>query len=76
MAALWKTCLCRFGLVHKSFYTPIAATNLVSKRSYKARWVAPTLRELKRRKDIENDKQGGEKIFHRSTFLEWFAYHS
>nr|CAG4646587.1 EOG090X0DYO [Macrothrix elegans] len=34
-------------------------------------WVAPTLRELKRRKDIENERNGGEKIFHRSTFLEW-----
>ncbi|XP_060864856.1 large ribosomal subunit protein mL44 [Metopolophium dirhodum] len=31
------------------------------------RWLAPTLRELKRRKDI----QGPEKPVHRKTFLEW-----
>ena len=45
--------------------------NLVPKRHYKPKWVAPTLRELKKRKDAEIDKNNGEKIFHRSTFLEW-----
>nr|CAG4642056.1 EOG090X0DYO [Eurycercus lamellatus] len=29
------------------------------------------MREIKRRKDIESERNGGEKIFHRSTFLEW-----
>lgn len=32
------------------------------------------MRELKRRKDIENDRAGGEKIYHRSTFLEWYVH--
>ena len=45
--------------------------NLVPKRHYKPKWVAPTLRELKKRKDAEIEKNHGEKIFHRSTFLEW-----
>nr|CAG4647418.1 EOG090X0DYO [Megafenestra aurita]SVE92663.1 EOG090X0DYO [Megafenestra aurita] len=71
MAALWRTCLCRLGVTHKSIYTPIAATNVIPKRNFKAKWVAPTLKELKRRKDVETIRNGGEKIFHRSTFLEW-----
>ena len=75
MAALWKTCQClRFGLAYKSIYTSQSAVNLITKRNFKAKWVAPTLRELKRRKCIENDKDGGEKIFHRSTFLEWYMF--
>ena len=73
MAALWKTCQClRLGVVHKSLYPPNSISNLLSRRNYKPKWVAATLREVKRRKDIETDS-GGEKIFHRSTFLEWFV---
>nr|CAG4636529.1 EOG090X0DYO [Eubosmina coregoni]SVE70071.1 EOG090X0DYO [Eubosmina coregoni] len=47
------------------------AEDFVPKRHYKPKWVAPTLRELKKRKDAEIEKNHGEKIFHRSTFLEW-----
>nr|CAG4643511.1 EOG090X0DYO [Ilyocryptus agilis] len=43
----------------------------IPRRHFKPKWVAPTLRDFKNRKDIENDQNGGEKIFHRSTFLEW-----
>jgi hypothetical protein len=77
MAALWKTChqCLRYGLSHKSFYPSVSAINVISKRNFKPRWVAPTLREIKRRKDVEDDRNGGPKIFHRSTFLEWlFTY--
>nr|SVE77263.1 EOG090X0DYO [Daphnia lumholtzi]SVE77875.1 EOG090X0DYO [Daphnia lumholtzi]SVE78505.1 EOG090X0DYO [Daphnia lumholtzi] len=73
MAALWKTCqqCLRYGFSNVSIYTSITAVNAISKRNFKAHWVAPTLRELKRRKVIEEDRNGGQKIFHRSTFLEW-----
>nr|SVE81592.1 EOG090X0DYO [Daphnia magna] len=73
MAALWKTCqqCLRYGFSNVSIYTSITAVNVISKRNFKAHWVAPTLRELKRRKVIEDDLNGGPKIFHRSTFLEW-----
>nr|CAG4640385.1 EOG090X0DYO [Daphnia pulex]SVE85142.1 EOG090X0DYO [Daphnia pulex] len=52
----------------------LSAINVISKRNFKPRWVAPTLREIKRRKDVEDDRNGGPKIFHRSTFLEWLNY--
>nr|SVE74453.1 EOG090X0DYO [Daphnia barbata] len=73
MAAVWKTCqqCLRYGLKNKSIYTALPAINVISTRTFKPRWVAPTLRELKRRKDVEDDRNGGPKIFHRSTFLEW-----
>nr|CAG4642815.1 EOG090X0DYO [Evadne anonyx] len=45
--------------------------NATSVRHYKARWVAPTLRDLKARKELENILNGGPKISHRNTFIEW-----
>ena len=57
-----------YNLISKSLSLSF---NLVPKRHFKPKWVAPTLRELKKRKDAEIDKNNGEKIFHRSTFLEW-----
>ena len=73
MAALWKTChqCLRYGLAKKSIYPSTSVINVISQRNYKPHWVAPTLREFKRRKDVEDDRNGGPKIFHRSTFLEW-----
>nr|SVE76031.1 EOG090X0DYO [Daphnia hispanica] len=73
MAALWKTCqqCLRYGRSNGSIYTSITTVNIISKRNFKPQWVAPTLRELKRRKDVEESFNGGPKIFHRSTFLEW-----
>nr|CAG4635076.1 EOG090X0DYO [Alona affinis] len=47
---------------------------LLSRRHFRPKWSAPTLRELKRRKDIETEKaqlKGEPTVFHRSTFLEW-----
>nr|CAG4645826.1 EOG090X0DYO [Lynceus sp. MCZ IZ 141354] len=38
---------------------------------FKARWVAPTLRELKRRKEIETKLNHGPIVEPRSSFLEW-----
>ena len=49
----------------------LSVINFTQKRCFKAKWVAPTLKELKVRKDVEDDRNGGPKIFHRSTFLEW-----
>lgn len=75
MAALWKTCHQCLRIANKSIYPSISVINVISQRNYKPHWVAPTLREFKRRKDIEDDRNGGPKIFHRSTFLEWlFIY--
>merc|ERR1712136_796 len=45
--------------------------NTTSVRHYKPRWVAPTLRDLKARKTVENNLNDGPKISHRNTFLEW-----
>nr|CAG4649700.1 EOG090X0DYO [Scapholeberis mucronata]SVE93891.1 EOG090X0DYO [Scapholeberis mucronata] len=55
----------------KKVLLPLIVPNVIPQRTFKAKWVAPTLKELKRRKDVEISKAGGEKIFHRSTFLEW-----
>ena len=73
MAALVKILPFRLALNQASAVTNVGI-NLLLKRNYKARWVEPTLRDLKRRKDIETERttlRGGETIFHRSTFLEW-----
>nr|CAG4638065.1 EOG090X0DYO [Chydorus sphaericus] len=70
MAALVKTFQClRFSFNNSLKIS--AGANVIAKRNYKPKWVAPTLKDLKTRKDIENCRNGGEKIFHRSTFLEW-----
>lgn len=76
MAAVLKTCSCLrvAGIaVRKTILlpTPLVVNHSVPQRNFKAKWVAPTLRALKARKDAEDLDAGGEKIFHRSTFLEW-----
>ena len=73
MAAFLKTFRLQ-RLLHASFNNlklQESGSVFISRRNFKAKWVAPTLRDLKHRKDIENTKNGGPKIFHRSTFLEW-----
>nr|CAG4648896.1 EOG090X0DYO [Polyphemus pediculus] len=71
MAALLKTIRLQrvFSLSINLLKSQDIAVNQV--RYFKAKWVKPTLFELKRRKDIEDDRNGGPKIFHRSTFLDW-----
>lgn len=74
MAALVKTLQClRLGCNNVLAFKHVGVSFTLI-RHYKPHWVAPTLRELKRRKDIETERtelRGGETIFHRSTFLEW-----
>jgi len=53
------------------YLADVGEINAVSLRHYKAKWVAPTLRDLKARKNLENDLSGGPKVSHRNTFLEW-----
>ena len=75
MAAMLKNL--RFVTVNSPIFiskTLGVSINLLQRRNFKPKWVAPTLRELKRRKDAQDDenvRKGIPRIFHRSTFLEW-----
>nr|CAG4637367.1 EOG090X0DYO [Ceriodaphnia reticulata]SVE73203.1 EOG090X0DYO [Ceriodaphnia reticulata] len=61
------------GYVSGSYRTllPDGRTQIVNYKADDYTGFVADVKEFKRRKDIENERNGGEKIFHRSTFLEW-----
>lgn len=71
MTAFFQTFRCQKLLRSSIGFLLDCEVNATSVRHYKPRWVAPTQRDLKARKAIEDNLKGGPKLSHRNTFIEW-----